>query len=119
MLKKVVLSIFLSLVMLSAALCGCAGSSGIGAAGISLEEFKKISAGMTQEKVEEIIGGKGTKISESQNDTDKYIEFITVYRYDGETSGYAEIEYSLKSQKKILAGVPKREVSSIKQYDLS
>lgn len=118
MLKKVIL-LLAAVVVLSIAICGCSGNSGVGATGISLEEFKKISTGMDQKEVEEIIGGKGTMISKTENDTDKYIEYITVYRYEGETSGYAEIEYSLKSPKDIMTKFPKYEVTSISQHSLS
>ena len=117
--KKAVLVVLAATMMFGAVMCGCSGNGGAGAAGISFEEFKKISTGMTQKKVEDIIGGKGTKISETKNDTDKYIEYITVYKYPGETTGYAEIEYSLKSPKDIMTKYPENEVSSITQYDLS
>lgn len=117
--KKIILSVLAAAAMFNTVVCGCSGNSGIGSAGINLDEFKKISTGMNQEKVEEIIGGKGTMISKSENDTDKYIEFITVYRYEGETTGYAEIEYSLKSPKDIMTKFPEYEVTSISQHNLS
>lgn len=102
-----------------ATLCSC--SSGVGEQGISLEEFNQIYVGMRKEKVEEIIGGSGQLISEKENETEKYIEHIHVYKYEGEKSGYAEIQFNLKSYKglEILTkGVGNYELTEKTQYDL-
>ena len=50
-------------------------------------------------KVEEIVGGKGTKISESKDETDDYYINTYVYKFEGETSGYAEFEFTSKVPK--------------------
>lgn len=79
-------AVFLSLVLV----CGClAGCSGIGPEGISLEEYKQISTGMSRSRVRDIIGGGGEKIGETK-DGNKY---TYTYKYQGETSGYAIIVY--------------------------
>lgn len=68
-------------------------------AGISLEEFEKISTGMSLTEAEEIFGGSielGTVqlVSETDNSKDGYYENISVYKVIGETSGYAELEFT-------------------------
>lgn len=88
--------------------------------GISLEEFEKIDTGMEYSDVLEIIGGKGIEISSSEHDTDEYTENVNVYKFEGETTGYAEIEFTKRNYKDILKidfGDP--EVTKKTQYDLS
>ncbi len=117
------IGIALCTVYLISMMCSCSSSSsGIGKTGISLEEFNNISIGMDIDKVKETIGGSGTLISEQTRDTEEYIEYTTVYKYDGEQSGYAEITYVLKSYKDIgellTKGMSRYEVTGKTQYDL-
>lgn len=94
--------ISLTLVLMAAVLSSCSSESkGIGKTGISKDEFDRISTGMTYEEVCEIVGGEGDQISESEHDTDSYIEFVDVYRFEGEMSGYAEFEFTKNASKDI------------------
>lgn len=96
------------------------GTKAVDTTGISLEEFNQIKMGMKLEDVKEIIGGDGTKISESENDTDEYIEHLCTYKFNGEQGGYAEIKFSLISYKDILKmKFNDYEVIEKNQYDLS
>ena len=70
-------------------------------------------------KVEEIVGGKGTKISESKDETDDYYINTYVYKFEGETSGYAEFEFTSKVPKNELDLSVKTKLTSKNQYDLS
>jgi Sec-independent protein translocase protein TatA len=78
-------------------------SEGIGRAGISLEEFKRISNGMTQSEVENIIDSDDLwdddnvyakaciKLKESKNNSIYKYE----YKYLGDKSGYAIVTYEV------------------------
>lgn len=89
-------------------------------AGISLEEFQRIDTGMYWSKVEQIIGGSGTQISETKNETDDYIESVYVTRYDGELTGYADIEVTIRSYKNIInSKYDIAEVTGKTQYNLN
>lgn len=90
------------IIVLSMAIVCCACGTQRDPSGISLEEFEKINTGMGLNEVTDIIGGDGTIISESENDTDEYIEYITIYKFNGETNGSAEFTFSQKSYKDIL-----------------
>ena len=100
--------------------CTACGNKEPDPTGISLAEFNQIYTGMVLSDVKEIVGGDGTKISESENDTDEYIEFKYVYKFDGEKSGSAEIEFTKKSYKDILKiDFSDAEVTKISQQGLS
>ena len=87
-----------SLILMTSFLCSCGqGSKGIGETGISLEEYNQLHLNMTYNKVLEIIGGKGQEISESKSEEEAYIKYTHVYRFDGETGGYAELEFTIYS----------------------
>ena len=87
--------IVLALVLLIMVLSSCSSESkGIGETGISSDEFSELSTGMTKEKVDSIIGGEGDMISESEDEDDNYLYFKRLYRYNGEVSGYAELEFT-------------------------
>lgn len=73
------------------------GSQGIGETGISLEEYNQLHLNMTYNKALEIIGGKGQEISESKSNEEEYIKYTHVYRFEGETGGYAELEFTIYS----------------------
>ena len=81
------------------------GSQGIGETGISAEEFDSLRLGMSKEKVNEIIGGIGEKISESKDEDDNYYTYVSLYRYEGETGGYAELEFTQKVTKDIYQAI--------------
>ena len=96
-------------------LTACNGD-GIGAEGISKEEYEQIRPGMTITDVNEIVGGNGERISEKdEKDTIGIIEYI--YKYQGENTGYALItftsDYSDGSRFKFTT------VSAMEQHDLS
>lgn len=118
--KRKMLCVILCAVVLTI-LCSCSSSSGIGEKGISLEEFNKLWTGMEVDSVEDIVGGSGTIVSESEKDTEKYIEHTRVYKFEGEKSGYAELEFVLKSYKGLevlTKGVGNYELTSKTQHDL-
>lgn len=78
-------------------------NDGIGEAGISLEEFKKISSGMTQTEVEKIIDENNLwnnddvysnaciKLDENKNNS----IYTYKYKYIGDKSGYAIVTYEV------------------------
>ena len=116
---KQILSIALMIMVFAATLCACGQqSNGIGETGISLEEFNRISLNMTYEKVCDIIGGKGQIISETQSDEEEYIRFTKIYRVEGETSGYAELEFTLYSYKELFKIDFDQYLTSKTQHDL-
>lgn len=111
--KKILSFITIALLALTCTACGSDPS------GISKDEFDQINMGMTIFKVEEIVGGKGTKISESKDETDDYYINTYVYKFEGETSGYAEFEFTSKVPKNELDLSVKTKLTSKNQYDLS
>lgn len=118
--KRIVLSLIVVL-LISAILCSCTSKSqntGAGASGISLEEFNQLSMNMSYNTACEIIGGKGTLISETQSDEPDYIQYTLVYRFDGEINGYAEIEFTHYGYKDILDVDIKDYLTAKTQYDL-
>lgn len=108
------------IIILSIAVVCCACGVQRDPSGISLEEFEKIDTGMEYNDVLEIIGGKGIEISSSEHDTDEYTENVYVYKFKGETTGYAEIEFTKRNYKDILKmNFDDPEVTKKTQYDLS
>ena len=116
--RKAIISVILVVFMLFIGLCGC-GQSGIGETGISLEEFNEIKIGMSLTAVDDIIGGEGEQISETDNSTDDYYEHVIVYKFYGETSGYAELEFTTHKDSNSLSFDKIVELTSKTQYDLS
>ena len=89
--KKTLCGILIGLLAISC-LTACNGD-GIGAEGISKEEYEQIRPGMTITDVNEIVGGNGERISEKdEKDTIGIIEYI--YKYQGENTGYALITFT-------------------------
>jgi len=119
-LKKVVLLILTMAVIFSLVMCGCSGSRGVGDAGISLAEFNKIQVGMAWSDAEAIIGDgcQGDKMSENENKDNDIITTVMVYRYKGETKGYAEIEYTATRENKPLGNHTNYKVTAKHDYDL-
>ena len=113
--KKILSFITIALLALTCTACGAKNDP----SGISKDEFDQINMGMTISKVEEIVGGKGTKISESKDETDDYYINTYVYKFEGETSGYAEFEFTSKVPKNELDLSVKTKLTSKNQYDLS
>ena len=105
--------------------CACGGkhSVEINPKGISLSEFKKLEIGMSLTEAESIFGGsieEGTviEISEKDNSTDDYYEKVYVYKVVGETTGYAELEFTYhKSHDNFNASI--NGLTAKTQYDLS
>ena len=119
--KKVVLiSAVILLIVLS--LCSCVSKTeGVGFTGISAEEYDQLWLDMTYEKVNDIIGGTGEIVSESKSENDEYYIYVTLYKYKGEKSGYAELEFTQKVAKGLFKGGSedfKRRLSSKTRYDL-
>lgn len=85
---KKVCNIFLVLIICIGAFTGCGGKE-IDPKNISKEEFEKLSIGMAQSKVKEIVGSLGEQISESKEDN--VITYI--YKLEGEKSGSAELTF--------------------------
>lgn len=99
---KRIISIAIILIVMATVLCSCGQQpQGIGEAGICLEEFEQLSMGTEYKKVNDLIGGKGELISESKDEDDDYITHVSVYRYEGESGGYAELEFTQKVSKNI------------------
>lgn len=99
---KRIISLAIILIVMATMLCSCGQQSkGIGEAGISLEEFDQLRMSMEYKKVNDLIGGKGELISESKDEDDDYITHVSVYRYEGEIGGYAELEFTQKVSKNI------------------
>lgn len=113
--KKILSFITIALLALTCTACGAKNDP----SGISKDEFDQINMGMTIFKVEENVGGKGTKISESKDETDDYYINTYVYKFEGETSGYAEFEFTSKVPKNKLDLSVKTKLTSKNQYDLS
>ena len=118
--KTLSIVIVIIIVLISLFLCSCSEKpQGIGEAGISNEEFEQLSLGMTHDTVDEIIGGSGELISETENDDDNYYVTVFLYRYEGEQSGYAELEFTLKTHKGYtLHDFQTFSLTSKKKYDL-
>ena len=57
--------------------------------GIGEEELKQLHTGMTKSRVEEIIGGHGEMIGETNDDNYR----TYTYKYQGERGGYVIIIY--------------------------
>ena len=75
---------------------------------------------MTYDEVVDIVGGEGTEVSEKENNEDDYIEYIDVYKFNGESGGYAEFEFTKISSKKILEyDISAAKLTSKTQHDLS
>ena len=113
--KKILSFITIALLALTCTACGAKNDP----SGISKGEFEQINMGMTIFKVEEIVGGEGTKIWESKDETDDYYINTYVYKFEGETSGYAEFEFTSKVPKNELDLSVKTKLTSKNQYDLS
>ena len=113
--KKILSFITIALLALTCTACGAKNDP----SGISKDEFDQINMGMTIFKVEEIVCGKGTKRSESKVETDDYYINTYVYKFEGETSGYAEFEFTSKVPKNELDLSVKTKLTSKNQYDLS
>ena len=97
---KRIISIAIILIVTATVLCSCGQQpKGIGEAGISAEEFDSLHLGMSKDRVIDIIGGKGDLISESKDEDDDYLYTVLVYRFNGEISGYADIEFTIKTHK--------------------
>lgn len=100
-------------------------SYGIGSAGISLEEFKKISNGMTQSEVENIIDSDDLwnddnvyaqaciKLEENKNNS----IYKYKYKYLGDKSGYAIITYEVDYSDGFY-GLKYPEVVELQNHDL-
>ena len=117
--RKMICAVLCAVVLIT--LCSCSSSSEVGEKGISLEEFNQLWTGMEVDSVEDIVGGSGTIVSESEIDTEKYIEYTRVYKFEGEKSGYAELEFVLKSYKGLevlTKGASRYELTSKTQHDL-
>lgn len=116
---------FLSLlcVLSIGVICSACGSSEPNSDGISLTEFTQLETGMTLTEAEAIFGGsieKGTviEISEEDKSTDDYYEKVHIYKVIGETTGYAELEFTYHQDH----GALKASVNGLTsktQYDLS
>ena len=79
--------IFLLLMIICCFLVGCGKE--IDPKNISKEEFEKLSIGLTDSKVKEIVGSWGEKIRKSKEGT-----IITyVYKIEGEKDGSAELTF--------------------------
>lgn len=113
--KKILSFITIALLALTCTACGAKSDP----SGISKEEFDQIHTGMTIFKVQEIVGGKGTIISESKDETDDYYINTYVYKFDGENGGYAEFEFTSKVPKNELDFSVKTKLTSKNQHDLS
>lgn len=115
--KKVLATLIVLFVAIMCCSCGTAEKN---TSGINLAEFEQISTGMNLDEVRTIVGGEGTKVSESRDELEDYIEFTTIYRFDGETTGYAEITFTKRSYKDILKmDFSDAEVTTKTQSDLS
>ena len=113
--KKILSFITIALLALTCTACGAKNDP----SGISKDEFDQIKMGITIFKVQQIVGRKGTNISESKHETDDYYINTYVYKFEGETSGYAEFEFTSKVPKNELDLSVKTKLTSKNQYDLS
>ena len=84
--KKKILAVILGLQIIM--LSGC-----VGAAGISKDEFERLDTGMSLSEAEEIIGGKGTLISDSETKADSHNIHTKIYEYSGELGGSATLTF--------------------------
>ena len=109
----------LIMVLSMAVVCCACGEVERDPSGISQEEFQKIYTGMSISTVEEIVGGEGEIVSEKDNSTDEYYEKVLVYKFKGELSGYAEMEFTYHKDKGAIMNSKTGELTSKEQYDLS
>lgn len=94
------LYIIIALVLSIGILSSC--NSGVGANGISLDEFNQLSLDMSYYKVCKLIGGEGELISKDEIEEEDRTRYVSTYRFEGETGGYAEIEFTVYGYKDIL-----------------
>ena len=76
--KKILSFITIALLALTCTACGSDPS------GISKAEFDEIRTGQTYSDVVDIVGGEGTKVAETEEEFDDYIEFTHTYKFNGE-----------------------------------
>lgn len=86
--KKILSFITIALLALTCTACGSDPS------GISKAEFDEIRTGQTYSDVVDIVGGEGTKVAETEEEFDDYIEFTHTYKFNGENGGYAEFVFT-------------------------
>lgn len=112
--KKILSFITIALLALTCTACGSDPS------GISKAEFDEIHTGQTYSDVVDIVGGEGTKVAETEEEFDDYIEFTHTYKFNGENGGYAEFVFTKTSYKDVLKmNFDDAELTSKNQYDLS
>lgn len=120
--RKRFLAVAVCIAALSAIAGGCSTgveNTGIGETGISLEEFENIHSGMTLDKVRSIVGGEGILVSESKEEDETGFMHTYTYKFDGETGGYAEFEFSKYNSKDILKmSFDDPELTQKTQFDL-
>ena len=91
--------------------------------GISLDEFNKLKTGMRLIDAVAVFGcsiesGSVQLILDENNSKDGYYEHVTVYKVVGETTGYAELEFTYhKENDELQPSI--NGLTSKKQYDLS
>lgn len=112
----------MALVLSTALLCSCSPEpTGIGASGISAQEFEMLSLGMEDDDVDSIIGSPGDLVSESKEEFEEQNTIIRIYRYEGEKQGYAELEFTQIVKKGLFEGGAenfKSRLSAKTKYDL-
>ena len=95
--------IFVTLFILALIILFANNSKGVGAAGISIQEFEKIQLGMTQFEVDSIIDEKDEwdndeiydKCCEEISTSNENSVYTYVYKYYGENKGYAIVTYKV------------------------
>lgn len=90
--------------------CGQSESSDISVntTGISKSEYNQLSIGMSYIEVGNIIGGAGEKIGTEKSDDG----LIYTYKFSGERTGYAELEFETDA-------LGQMKLISLKENDLS
>ena len=91
--------IIVALVLSIGILSSCNG--GVGATGISLDEFNRLSLEMSYYKACKLIGGEGNLISKDEYEEKDRTRCVSTYRFEGEIGGYAELEFTVYGYKDI------------------
>ena len=121
--KRFLIAIII-IILVTTILCSCSSSSseetsGVGPSGISLDEFNQLSLGeLRYDKACSIIGGKGELKSKTEYEEENRTRYVSIYRFEGEKSGYAELEFTVYGYKDLFDVDMNQYLTSKNQFNL-